>query len=205
MRIKDKLEEMKISKSTKYNIILGTIYLCLLLIPSIIIESYYKGKGGIFAIISGSLLIFFDKFILDQWLDMKELRKEEKKVNRLYTNVIDFLNYIKSDNYINNDDRYDEYVNFKIKYFTDNEKELRKYFQFHLYNGDLKQFNKRITFVEGRYAVNFRNHRPYSSSIEKKGRVPNPFSLKDNPEILNLMINEIKENIKKNFAIKIID
>jgi len=57
LKIKDKLKEMKISKSTKYNIILGTIYLCLFLIHSIIIESYYKGKRGIFAIISGSLSI----------------------------------------------------------------------------------------------------------------------------------------------------
>lgn len=72
-----------------------------MIIPSIIIKNYYEGKGGIFAIISGSLLIFFDKFILDQWLDMKELRKEEKKVNKLYKNVLDFLNYIKSDNYKN--------------------------------------------------------------------------------------------------------
>ena len=196
---------MKISKSTKYNIILGTIYLCLLIIPSIIIENFFIGKGGIFAIISGSFLIFFDKFILDQWLDIKELRKEEKRVNKLYKSVLDFLNYIKSDNYLNNSERYDEYVNFKIKCFIDNEKELRKYFEFHFYNGDLKQFNKRITFVKGRYAINFRNHTPYSSSIEKKGRVKNPFSLKDHPDILNLMINEIRENIEKNFEIKIID
>ncbi len=174
----------------------------MLLIPSIIIESFYSGKGGIFAIIFGSLVIFFDKFILEQRLDTKGLRIEEKKVNQMNNNVVEFLNHIKSDNYLNSNDRLDEYVNFKTNYFADNEKEFRKYFQFVLYDRDDK-WDKRITFMEGKYIVKFRNHRQYSSSIEKKGQ--NPVFLKDHPEIVSSLIVDIKESIEKNLGIKIMD
>ncbi len=130
-----------------------------------------------------------------------------KKVKYLYDNIEDLLNHIKTNEYWESKERYDEKVRTKLKILKDKEVQLVKYFGAMIHQANEASYNIQIVFLEGRYKVAFRNHRDYNASINKRGSVGGPFELREGnqaaQDILDLLLKELKENIKERFDINI--
>ena len=130
-----------------------------------------------------------------------------KTVRNIYDNVKDLLNHIKTTEYWESKERYDEKVRIKLKILKDKEIQLVNYFGAMIFQENEAAYNIEIVFLEGRYKVAFRNHRDYNASINKRGSVGGPFELREGnqaaQDILDLLLKELKENIKERFDINI--
>ncbi len=121
-------------------------------------------------------------------------------VKNLLDKIKEFIKYIGSDGYIQNTKRRDEMVNYFLKHFEDDIKDYRKFFELVLYNGDLKKYNKKITFLKGEYIITFRNHHPYTSEIRKKGSFQG-FPLLEAHKLIDSLINDLDSHLKENFEL----
>ncbi len=144
---------------------------------------------------------------IEKWGHIELSIYDSKKINDLFDSIQDFLEYLESELYWGNTEIRDEKINTKILNFTDNIEDLRKYFGFNIINDNQGKFFKTITILDGRFLITFKNHAPYESSINKKGRVIGPFRLnKGNTsaqKIKELLYKEIKTNLIKKYNLKI--
>ncbi len=127
-------------------------------------------------------------------------KKKIKKIQFLFNNIIDLINYLKSDDYWNSSERIDEKIRTKEQLFKKEEKKLVKYFGMVIYKANPSAYDIKITILEGRYTILLRNRMPYEPTINKKGRVKGPFKLKNNvrpaEDLIELMLNELNSNLK---------
>ena len=137
----------------------------------------------------------------------EEFRRNTKLAKELYSNLRDLLGYLESKEYWDNRERKDEKVNTILKTFNDNQANLRKYFGYNIINEDRKRFDKTITLLEGKYSIIFRNHTPYSCSINEKGMPAGPERLyKSNNsaiEIKERMFKEIVVHLEERYDLKL--
>lgn len=157
--------------------------------------------------LTGITFAIFDNILKPYRKDFEEKIKEYRNVKNLFDLIQELLEYLESKEYWDNKERRDEKINTKILSFIDDIENLRKYFGFNLINEERGNYNKKITILEGRFIITFRNHTPYESFINKKGRVLGPFNLnKENTtasEIKDLMYTEIKNKLKNKYNLKI--
>ncbi len=144
---------------------------------------------------------------IEKWSHIELSIYDSKKINDLFDSIQDFLEYLESEQYWGNTEIRDEKINTKILNFTDNIEDLRKYFGFNIINEDQGKFFKTITILDCRFIITFKNHAPYESLINKKGRVIGPFRLnKGNTsaqKIKELLYKEIKTKLIKKYNLKI--
>ena len=119
----------------------------------------------------GLTFAIFDNILKPYQKEFEEKIKEYRNVKYLFDSIQELLEYLESKQYWDNKERKDEKINTKILSFIDNIENLRKYFGFNIINEERGKFNKIITILEGRFIITFRNHHPYESFINKKGRV----------------------------------
>ena len=174
---------------------------------SIILFIFMNALVGFVLSLIGLTFAIFDNILKPYRKEFEEKIKEQKKVKYLFALFQELLEYLESKQYWDNNERNDEKINTKILSFTDNIEELRKYFGYNIINEERGQFNKKITLLEGRFIITFKNHTPYDCYINKKGRVNGPFKLYEEntsaSEIKNLMHNEIKTNLKDKYNLEI--
>ena len=155
----------------------------------------------------GITFAIFDNILKPYQKKFEEKIKECKKVKYLFDMFQELLEYLESKRYWDSNERNDEKINTRILSFTDNIEDLRKYFGYNIINEQRGQFNKKITVLEGRFIITFKNHTPYDCYINKKGRVNGPFKLYEEntsaSEIKDLMYNEIKTNLKNKYNLTV--
>lgn len=188
-------------KSTKFKILFYSVTMVLIIFSNVF-------KEIAILLISGALITFISKDIFHperKRLEDKEIEKEskEKQINYLFRIVHLFIEYLQSSEYYNNSRTSDERVKYEISFIKDNIEELREYLAFNIY-GDPDKYDKKMTFLKGRYIITFRSHTPYQSKIHRWGRVYE-FNLSEQLEqsinLLNIMYKEIKDYIKDEFDI----
>ncbi len=175
---------------------------------SILLFIYMDDKLVGFALaLIGTALPIIEKIIKPFQENKEEKFKKSQKVKELYNSFRDFIKYLESKQYWANSERNDERINTKILSFRDNIGDFRKYFGYNIINEERTQYAKKITILEGKFIITFRNHSPYESYIKKKGIEGGPFRLyKGNTsaiEIKDLMFNEIRTRLKEKFNLKI--
>lgn len=144
---------------------------------------------------------------IEKWSNLEISIYNSKRVNELFNSILDFLEYLESEEYWVNTGIRDEKLNTKILNFTDNIEDLKSYFGFNFISQEQGDSLKIITILEDRYIITFKIHAPYESTINKKGRVMGPFRMdKRNAaaqEIKELMFNEIRTKLKMKHNLKI--
>jgi len=156
----------------------------------------------------GIIIAIFNNVLKPYQKELEEKNKDIKKVQELYIILKELIEHLESKEYWDNHEINDEKVNTKISQVVDNIEDFRKYLGLNIINEERGKFNKTITILEGRFILKFRNHSPYESFINKKGRVKGPFKLYEGDttslEIKNLLLTEIKDKLKKKFVLDIV-
>jgi len=139
--------------------------------------------------------------------DQEEIRVNTKIAKELYSQLTNLLGYLESKEYWDNKEKKDEKINTILRRFNDNQANLRKYFGYNIINEDRKRYDKTITLLEGKYSISFRNHIPYTCSINEKGSSIGPERLyksnKSAVEIKDRMLKEIIVNIEKRYELRL--
>ncbi len=140
-------------------------------------------------------------------------KRVEEKINEyktgkyLFDLIQELLEYLESKQYWDNKERKDEKINTKILSLIDNIEDLRKYFGINIINEERGYYNKKITILEGRFIITFRNSKPFESFIDKKGSVSGPIKLYDGEtsasDIKDLIYYEIKTKLKSKYNLTI--
>ncbi len=178
-----------------------------IVVISILLFIFMNTLVGFILSLIGITSAIFDYILKPYRKEYEEKNKEYKKVKYFFDSFQELLEYLESNQYWECSERKNEKINTKILSFTDNIEELRKYFGFNIINEERGQYNKKITILEGRFIITFRNHAPYDCYINNNGRVNGPFKLYEEntsaSEIKNFMYNEIKSNLKNKYNLTI--
>ena len=185
-----------------------TVILIAIFTLAILLFIYVDDKSVAFAFALIGIVIPIIDNIIKPFQEKKEEKfKESQKVKELYNSIQDFFKYLESKQYWANPEKKDEKINTKILSLHDNIEDLRKYFGYNIINEERGQYKKKITILEGRYIITFRNSKPFESFINKIGRVRGPFKLYEENntalEIKDLMYTEIKNKLKNKYNLKL--
>lgn len=172
-----------------------------LLFYSAVFVIVYLYNNIIIMLITGISIIPFDMFLTPYLKDLKEQKKKENKIKRYFNEIQDFLSYLYSEKYKNQNPQTsnnDERLIVDLSMLKDKEKELKKYFCFMIRKDEPSKHKKQLSILWGKWMVHFRIHKPFESSLylnEKLGEEDNIEHLKE------LLLNDMKNYAKKKFKI----
>jgi len=153
----------------------------------------------------------FIKYLIDRMEDLSlysllEEVKVIKKVLKKYIRLRKFIEYIFSDDYLNQNlknIRNDERVMSELNWIEQNETELNDLFTVFRRKDESGRYNKILSLLHGKYLLHFRSHSSFNSSIETKGEVLESSNSQKIKTMLFMLFEEIKKYIKNNSGITI--
>jgi hypothetical protein len=141
------------------------------------------------------------KFELHSLLDEVN---EIEDVLKSFLRLKNFILYLFSDGYLNQDDnkvRNDEKVISELKWISQNEKLLNEFFTIFKRKDDPSQYEKILLIQNGKYLIHFRSHCPFKNSLkleEKEIKSENKVEVKAK---LRMMFEDIKKHLREKFNI----
>ena len=131
---------------------------------------------------------------------------DNEKVMKKYIRLRRFIEYVFSDDYLNQNSkhiRYDERVMSELNWIEQNETELNNLFTVFRRKDESGKYDKILSMLNGKYLLHFRSHASFSSSIHTKEEVVESSNSQKIKTLLFMLFDEIKTHIKENSGITI--
>ncbi len=153
----------------------------------------------------------FIKYLIARMEDLKLYSLlEEVEVNesvlKKYSRIQRFIEYLFSGDHLNqdlNDVRNDERVISEMNWIKQNDKEFNDYFTLFRRKDDPTKYDKVLSLLNGKYLVQFRNHRPFKSTIITNGEIIESSATTKVNSILYEIFESIKNHVEDNYKIKL--
>ena len=129
-----------------------------------------------------------------------------EKVMKKYIRIRRFIEYLFSDEYLNQNSkpiRYDERVKSELNWIEQNETELNDLFTVFRRKDESGKYDKILSMLNGKYLLHFRSHASFSSSIQTKEEGIESTNSQKIKTLLFMLFEEIKTHIKENSGLKI--
>ncbi len=150
----------------------------------------------------------FIKYLVSRMEDLRlyplinEIKADRNVLNN-FIRIQKFIEYLFSEEHLSNEARNDERVISELTWIKQNEKELNDYFTVFRRKDEPSKYDKILSFLNGKYLIQFRKHLPFKSIIRTGDQIIESSTKKKVKSKLYEMFDSIKNYFKDNFKLKL--